>query len=566
MTTLAALFKSSLPSETLSSLQKAPAINDQIITLLLDNKCCFRCVLRFLGDRQSKTHQIMPMHTLPATVNDSNAALTRRTAIAMEGIGAVFTAHTCTDTEKDAQPVETMTSPLRVQGIPKCVCPACLGLLQIDYSSLATQAYQKYLNKPYIRNEMTFSVSNRMPPQLSIRQRSISLMIEKMLASISSTTSDEKIDIPTPIEVKEIFKSLICASFSQESGMVYDVESKLSLQLHLEHPATATDFMFLTKIPHAKFNVKTTKRKGVMIYAGASIEKIAKAVALAKYEDFYAHEQIPLSAVDQLPSISNLDFNHSQIYIAGRYCKLQRGISNSPWIIGGKRLTEHSVEELVGSHIDLFFGVSEHKFSSAGREDGDVLMLGTGRPFYYELINPYRCVATESELATLQRKINDSNKDMVSVRDVQIVTRESTSIMKDSASSKSKSYSCVVEFSKPVSMFILDEIAKRTDIAVAQKNPTRVPRRADLLRHKMIETIEFVPIEMSLMEDDSEGVKTVRVNMKTSAGTYVKEFVHGDNGRTEPCLASLVGVESAKVIELDVLEIHLSWPPAKHRE
>ena len=79
------------------------------------------------------------MHTLPATVNDSNAALTRRTAIAMEGIGAVFTAHTCTDTEKDAQPVETMTSPLRVQ-----------GTFQSWYESIIGSSFQlSYVNRIY---------------------------------------------------------------------------------------------------------------------------------------------------------------------------------------------------------------------------------------------------------------------------------------------------------------------------------------------------------------------------------------------------------------------------------
>lgn len=52
------------------------------------------------------------------------------------------------------------------------------------------------------------------------------------------------------------------------------------------------------------------------------------------------------------------------------------------------------------------------------------------------------------------------------------------------------------------------------------------------------------------------------VEMKTSAGTYVKEFVHGDGGRTVPCLASLLEVESASVVTLDVLGVDLLWPPA----
>ena len=31
------------------------------------------------------------------------------------------------------------------------------------------------------------------------------------------------------------------------------------------------------------------------------------------------------------------------------------------------------------------------------------------------------------------------------------------------------------------------------------------------------------------------------LHMTTTAGTYVKEFVHGDMGRTRPCLADVLG-------------------------
>ena len=40
-----------------------------------------------------------------------------------------------------------------------------------------------------------------------------------------------------------------------------------------------------------------------------------------------------------------------------------------------------------------------------------------------------------------------------------------------------------------------------------------------------------------------------------SAGTYIKEFVHGDLGRTEPSVGSLLGCE-ADIFQLDVLEVH----------
>lgn len=48
--------------------------------------------------------------------------------------------------------------------------------------------------------------------------------------------------------------------------------------------------------------------------------------------------------------------------------------------------------------------------------------------------------------------------------------------------------------------------------------------------------------------------------MHVQAGTYIKEFVHGDEGRTQPNVASLLGLSvPAKCLELDVTEIHMEW-------
>ena len=45
------------------------------------------------------------------------------------------------------------------------------------------------------------------------------------------------------------------------------------------------------------------------------------------------------------------------------------------------------------------------------------------------------------------------------------------------------------------------------------------------------------------------------------AGTYIKEFVHGDEGRTQPNVSSLVGAsEASKCLTLDVEQIHMDWP------
>ena len=128
--------------------------------------------------------------------------------------------------------------------------------------------------------------------------------------------------------------------------------------------------------------------------------------------------------------------------------------------------------------------------------------------------------------------------------------------MKDSVSTKSKSYTCLVKLSNPVSLDKVQSFSGQENIALKQRNPTRVPRRADLVRDKMVERIVVRPQDPAT-ENETD---LLRVELKTSAGTYVKEFVHGDQGRTEPSLKSLFDVDEAQCLELDVLEVHLDWP------
>ena len=65
---------------------------------------------------------------------------------------------------------------------------------------------------------------------------------------------------------------------------------------------------------------------------------------------------------------------------------------------------------------------SDSKFSSSGREDVDVRMLGRGRPFLLEMVNPRKVHLTRDELDDIQSNINESTNDIY-IRDLQIVPK-----------------------------------------------------------------------------------------------------------------------------------------------
>ena len=48
--------------------------------------------------------------------------------------------------------------------------------------------------------------------------------------------------------------------------------------------------------------------------------------------------------------------------------------------------------------------------------------------------------------------------------------------------------------------------------------------------------------------------------MRSQAGAYIKEFCHGDWGRTRPSLGSMLGC-LVEIMQLDVVAVHMGdWP------
>lgn len=85
--------------------------------------------------------------------------------------------------------------------------------------------------------------------------------------------------------------------------------------------------------------------------------------------------------------------SHDAILLAGRYCKLSRECSQSPWSVDGKTTKHGSVEEHIYNSVKSFFGADSGVLHGSGREDIDVRMLGRGRPFVLELANPKLAVS-----------------------------------------------------------------------------------------------------------------------------------------------------------------------------
>ncbi|KAK7194119.1 hypothetical protein NESM_000325100 [Novymonas esmeraldas] len=298
---------------------------------------------------------------------------------------------------------------------------------------------------------------------------------------------------------------------------------------------------------------------------------------------------------------------HANIYLMGSYRKMMRNMSQSPWFLNAQRIGSFSLQEVIahpllpfffpdlpaapsaaqespapattcdgelaalssaapptpqverGAHASrwqsvapsvasstLVFGYNRYKFHSAGREDVDVRMLGEGRPFVLELVSPIRERFTDDDLRRLEMSINVSHEGSVEVSRLRPTDGEITVRLARHSESKVKRYRCVIWSSRAIDNVAADPhvqaIHAWRDLSIQQKTPLRVLHRRSLhARPRLIHSMRLTPLNAHWF----------LLDLETQAGTYVKEFVHGDAGRTTPHLGMLLNART-DIIQLDV--------------
>lgn len=105
-----------------------------------------------------------------------------------------------------------------------------------------------------------------------------------------------------------------------------------------------------------------------------------------------------------------MKIHRPSIYVAGRYMKFERGLSQTPWAYAEPGAT--SVQEVISNVLAPHFRPDKATFTSGGREDMDVRMLGTGRPFAFIMENP-RVLAPSVSTQHIAAAQNDVNHQAV---------------------------------------------------------------------------------------------------------------------------------------------------------
>jgi tRNA pseudouridine synthase 10 len=241
------------------------------------------------------------------------------------------------------------------------------------------------------------------------------------------------------------------------------------------------------------------------------------------------------------------------LFVAGRYLKLVRGISQTVWHCrscrgrggcddcgGTRRVVADAVEDFIRPAVRDAAGARRTSFHGAGREDVDVRMLGDGRPFVVSAQWARRRSVDGERVAAA---VAERSTGRVLVSDVRVVGRADMSRL--TTEHGEKTYRALIR-AEGGAAFAPDAAARLAPLAGAEIRQ-RTPKRVEVRRADMVRTRRVLGVEV----EEARGGE-ILARIRTDPGTYVKELVSGDGGRTEPSFASVLG-QPCVCAELDVV-------------
>ncbi|XP_064490260.1 tRNA pseudouridine synthase Pus10-like [Ornithodoros turicata] len=495
--------------------------------------CCKFCVRRFL--RSNFIGKVNELETPVEELNDSHDGLSpppsKKGKVVHEVDGKADDESNCHEAHRGEHSKQES-------------CVGCYNLLDYNHLNAALERiHQIVRDKDCSFSSYVLQIS--MPVTLDVRHHALLLHLKEMFGELYEGCSDI-----TFTTVKEAWKYILSAEISRTYDARLDTQSTFQLFVTLPSGDAKQDCGFLLDAyPECFPNRLQRKDQMREIFTRRAVQEALQKIPDDELKSLY---NCPPKPTTPLPSEASITCTYLPIYVAGRYCKYSRTLSQTPWLLKGKKIMETSVQELITDVINKRIPNSRVVFSASGREDVDVRMLGKGRPFLLEIVHPKKDKYSVQELEAFEREINESTSD-IKVSDLQVVTKESTTAIKAGEKNEAKKYSALCCASRPLTSKDVAVIEEQKLVVLKQKTPIRVLHRRNLAERERA----VYKMSAEILEDG-----TFKLEVQTQAGTYVKEFVHGDFGRTTPSLGDLIGAE-VDIMELDVHEVSLNWPPPR---
>jgi len=524
------------------------AEEEQISQLLGEEGVCSKCCHRFMGFRHSAVY--LRLHRLETAKDNGIGVNELKESVENEEKSSQSATNNTSDTGNDTG--KQLTSDVSSDDCapnakqPRLTaCPVCLGILQDRFMMpRMTEIAAKINDCGYDADKFTLTIS--LPISLTIREHSLWLHLEH---SVPDLIKRRGIELKDVVPIKQVWKFIYPEFIASQVGMTHENGEKADffVELVMLWDGDEEEMQVMQKLCPKEYKERA-KKVNVYNMGVYSRQGVEKSIADVTYAQMCAHAPVPPIAAEH-PFQLDFRMSRNSFYVGGRYCKYTRYLPQTPWLIKGVRKCETSLEEIIGDPLRLYLKADQVKFLASGREDVDVRMLGTGRPFAFECVNSKKMKLSADDLKELEQLINSSHP-AVQVNSMAVVTKPLIKVLKEGEDSKTKRYSALCVTKDDYDLEELKKLNEIKDMTIYQDTPIRVlHRRSNATRKKTIHSMAVQPIDP----------RKFRLDVVSSAGSYIKELVHGDFGRTQPNLITLLGLET-DILALDVEEVRLEWP------
>ncbi|XP_043593872.1 tRNA pseudouridine synthase Pus10 isoform X2 [Bombus pyrosoma] len=440
-------------------------------------------------------------------------------------------------------------------------CITCLGILQNKTQEQVIGKIQVEVDKQNY-DSGTFICALTVPVCISVRERFLHIQCATQLNLSEDALLDFKVKLQS---VKDVWKWIMTPklelAIKKQADSMTPSPFLIEIILTYKFNEKECETLLLCKGTNNTGN-KWKRKYNENRFSRKSIETLMTKIIDKEFFQYF--KAVSFNTSDSI-NIENIICSHSSIFIGGRYNKLSRELSQTPWFINGEKKMQTSVQDILCNPIAEVTKAQSIKFLSSGREDVDVRNIYSGRPFAVELINPRMTKITEELLSNLVNKINQSSKQVQITSNLKVLSKYDLKRLKEGENVKTKFYRalCVCRNASK-NVLSLEKLNDLKRVKIIQKTPVRVLHRRPLSpRERLIYEMRarwVEPQELKKLNITTEDASMFFVlDIKTQAGTYVKEFVHGDFGRTKPSLCDILNVE-IDIVALDVTGINLNWP------
>ncbi|CAL7940903.1 unnamed protein product [Xylocopa violacea] len=495
----------------------------RIFNFLQQQNCCLRCCLRFIGSRTLDCFK---------------------------------------DPAEFAKRAGYITEAKDLSSNNELLCMACLGILQNKIQEQVIRNIQVEVEKENYDSE-TFICALTIPVCINLRERFLHMQCATQLKLPEDTLLALKVKLQN---IKDVWKWIVTPKIEQTIKKQLDqsTPSPFLIEIILTCKSNEKECKTLVSMCKETNNTKNKRKRKYNDnrYSRKSIETLMAKITDEEFSQCFT--ALSFETADSI-EVGSIVCSHSSIFIGGRYNKLSRELSQTPWFINGEKKMQTSVQDILCNPIAQVVKAQCIKFLSSGREDVDVRNIYSGRPFAVELINPKVTKITNELLSALVDEINQSSKQVQITSNLKVLSRLDLKRLKEGENIKTKFYRalCLCRNTSKT-MVPLEQLNHLKRIKIIQKTPVRVLHRRPLSpRERLIYEMRarwVQPQELQELDITNQTATMFFVlDIKTQAGTYVKEFVHGDFGRTVPNLCDILNTE-VDIVALDVTGINLTWP------